>query len=271
MIVAASLITITHQKAKHLRLNLGRQALFFIAFGLAVFTVEPCGQCQSRLTSPSTPGLMPDGERQLEDGRSSLDEQTLTAARRVFEDCVHRDGKNSLCYYELARTDSYLVKAKESQNDRKDAQRWLDSAIENAKRSVALDDRSSDAHALLSDLYGSKIGFGGMFAGMRYGPKANDEAQRALQLDANNPRTYVVIGRKYLYSPKMFGGDLDKAIESFQKAATIDPHGDEAFVWLAIAYRKKGDEIHAQAAAVEALRLNSRSVFAKRIQGGAAN
>jgi len=271
MIVTASPITITHDKAKHLRLSFGSRALFFIAFGLAVFAVAPCGQCQTGMTNPSTPGLMQDGERQLEDGRSSLNEQTLTAARKVFEECIQRDNKDALCYYHLARTDSYLVKVKESQNDRKAAQRWLDSAIENSRRSVALDDRSSDAHALLSDLYGSKIGFGRMFAGMRYGPKANDEAQRAFQLDANNPRAYVVVGRKYLYSPKMFGGDLDKAIESFQKAATIDPHGDEAFVWLAIAYRKKGDEIHAQAAVAEALRLNSRSVFARRIQGGAAN
>jgi hypothetical protein len=34
---------------------------------------------------------------------------------------------------------------------------------------------------------------------------------------------------------------------------------------------KKSDEIHAQAAVVEALRLNNRSVFAKRIQAGPAN
>jgi Flp pilus assembly protein TadD len=69
----------------------------------------------------------------------------------------------------------------------------------------------------------------------------------------------------------MFGGDLDKAIDSFRKATMIDPHDDEAFVWLAIAYRKKGDEIHSRAAVAEALRLNRRSVFAKRVQAGAAN
>ena len=271
MTVTRAPITIAYLNAKDLRPLFGSRALFFIAFGLAIFAVAPCGQCQTGMTTANTSGLMQDGVRQLEEGRSSLEEQTLMAARKDFEECIHRDSEIPFCYYDLARTDSYLVKVKESKNDRKSAQRWLDSAIENARHAVALNDHSSDAHALLSDLYGSKIGFGGMFAGMRYGPKANDEAQRAFQLDANNPRAYIVVGRKYLYSPKMFCGDLDKAIDSFQKSTTIDPHGDEAFVWLAVAYRKKGDEIHAQAAVAEALRLNSRSVFAKRIESGAVN
>ena len=105
---------------------------------------------------------------------------------------------------------------------------------------------------------------------MKYGPKANDETRRAFQLDANNPRAFAVIGRKYLYSPRIFGGDLDKAIESFRKATELEPHGDEAFVWLAIAYRKKGDNARAQAAVKEALQLNGRSAFARRSDSGAA-
>jgi len=55
-------------------------------------------------------------------------------------------------------------------------------------------------------------------------------------------------------------------VESFQKATTLDPHYDEAFVWLAIAYRKAGDSARAQSALSQALRLNSRSAFAKRTQ-----
>ncbi len=136
------------------------------------------------------------------------------------------------------------------------------------QRSIALNDRSSDAHALLGDLYGAKIS--GMMSGMKYGPKANAETQRAFELDPNSAQAFAVIGRKYFFAPSMFGGDLNKAIESFKKATTLDPNYDEAFVWLAIAYRKKGDSQDAQAALAEALRLNSRSVFAKRIQAGAS-
>jgi tetratricopeptide (TPR) repeat protein len=208
------------------------------------------------------------GEQKLEEGRSTLEESTLMSASKLFEECIRQDSQNFACYYQLARTDAYLEKVKVQQKDKKAAERWLDSAIGNAKRATALKDGSSDAHALLGELYGEKIGFGGMFTGMQLGPKANAETQRAFQLDANNPRAFTTIGHKYLFAPKMFGGDLDKAVESFQKATVLDPHYDEAFVWLAIAYRRKGDEPHARTAVEEALRLNPKSTFARRIQSG---
>jgi tetratricopeptide (TPR) repeat protein len=210
-------------------------------------------------------GVLQTGEQQLSLGRTNLEEGTLLAARKSFEQCL-RQNRNEQCAYDLASADSYLAQAKESHKDHKGAGQWLDSAIEDAKQAVIIDDRSSDAHALLADLYGRKIGLGGMFAGVHYGPKANAEMQRAFELDPNNPRAYVVVGRKYLYAPRIFGGDLQKAIESFRKATALDPHDDEAFVWLAIAYRKNGKTRQSQAALSEALRLNPRSVFVQQVQ-----
>jgi Flp pilus assembly protein TadD len=64
----------------------------------------------------------------------------------------------------------------------------------------------------------------------------------------------------------MFGGDIDKAIESFRKATTVDPHCDEGFVWLAIAYTKKGDPSAAKAAVDQALLLNGGNVIAREIR-----
>jgi tetratricopeptide (TPR) repeat protein len=213
--------------------------------------------------------LLQDGERRLEDGRTLLDEGLLTDARRVFEECTHRDGEKSLCYFDLGLTESYLFHVKDFQKEKKAAEHWLDLAIGDTRQSIALDERRADAHALLADLYGNKIGYAGMMGGMRYGPKAEAETRRALELDAKNARAYQVLGRRHLYSPKMFGGDIDKAIESFRKSTELDPQRDEAFVWLAIAYRKKGDKTQAQDALAQALRLNGRSAFAKRVQSGA--
>ena len=209
------------------------------------------------------------GEGQLEEGRSTLDEEKLMAARKTFEQCLLQNVSNSLSYYYLGRTDSYVFQAKELQKDKKAAGRALDSAIENTRRSIALDERRADAHALLADLYGRKIGYGGMAAGMRYGPKAEAETRRALELDNNNALAYAVLGRRQLYSPKLFGGDIDKAIVSFRKATELDPRYDEGFVWLALAYQKKGDSVRARAAVAEALRLNGRSAFARQVQSAA--
>lgn len=202
----------------------------------------------------------------LEDGRSTLEESKLIFARRFFEQCAKNEARNSRCYYDLGRVDSYLSQVAERHNHKQDAMRLLDSAIENTQRSIDLFDGSADAHALLADLYGRKIGYGGMFTGMHLGPKAEAETRRALQLDPNDPRIYVVLGRRQLYSPKIFGGDVDKAIESFRKSTTLDSHFDEGFVWLAIAYQKKGDIGSAKAALDEVLRLNSQNVIARELR-----
>jgi hypothetical protein len=87
--------------------------------------------------------------------------------------------------------------------DKKAAATAIDKAIEAAQRSVQLNDKSADAHSLLADLYGRKIGLsGGMFAGPRFGPKANEENKRAMALDEKNPRVWASTGRKYLMSPQ---------------------------------------------------------------------
>jgi tetratricopeptide (TPR) repeat protein len=244
-----------------------RWARYPVLFALAAFVlVLVAGGQNASAVAPSK--LIQNGERQLEDGRSTLDQKTLLAARDVFATCVHQDDKNSLCYYDLARTEAYLARERQFAKDKKATERWIDSAIADVQHAITLNDRSADAHALLGDLYGTKIS--GMMSGMKYGPKANAETERAFQLDPNNAQAFAVIGRKYYFAPSMFGGDLNKAIESFKKATTLDPHYDEAFVWLAIAYRKKGDSQDAQTALTQALRLNSRSVFAQRIQAGAS-
>ena len=237
------------------------QLLSLMIFGLAALLPICCAVCQTSAAAKR------DGERLLEEGRTTLEVQTLTAARGAFEACVRLEDKNSVCYYDLARTAFYLGKAEELRKNKEMAEQWRDSAITDARHSIALNDRFSDAHALLADLYGAKIS--GMLSGMRYGPKANAEIQRAFQLAPNNPRAFAVVGRKYLYAPSMFGGDLDRAIDSFKKATTFGPQYDEAFVWLAIAFHKKRDSQQAQAAVAEALRLNSRSVFAIRVKSGA--
>ena len=239
---------------------------------LVMFTLAAClpvfAAAAQNLSTEAPSKLIQDGERELEDGRTLLSQQNLLAAKNAFETCIHQDYKNAVCYYDVARTKAYLARERDFAKDKRAAERWIDSAISDVQRSITLNDKSADAHALLGDLYGAKIS--GMMSGMKYGPKANAEIERAFQLDPNNAQAFAVIGRKYYFAPSMFGGDLNKAIESFKKATTVDSHYDEAFVWLAIAYRKKGDSQDAQSALAQALQLNGRSVFAQKIQAGAS-
>ena len=208
----------------------------------------------------------PDSAMQLlNQGRTTQDQGTLSAAREDFRKLIEDHPNQDLYWYLLARTDAYRCQAYRAQGDKKNAEHALDEALRNVQEALTINDNSAEAHSLLADLYGEKIGFGmAMFAGPRYGPKVQQENRRALALDASNPRVYASLGRQYLEAPKMYGGDVDKAIESFRKSTQLDPKSDEAFVWLAIALRKKGDQAGAQQALQEALKLNPQSAFAQQ-------
>jgi Tfp pilus assembly protein PilF len=86
-----------------------------------------------------------------------------------------------------------------------------------------------------------------------------------LALDDKNPRVWASLGRQYLMSPKVFGGDVTKALESFQKSLALDSSQDETWVWLAKAFQKQGDNAKARDATQHALQLNPQSRFAKEI------
>jgi tetratricopeptide (TPR) repeat protein len=220
---------------------------------------------QAHSDSEATP-LQREGERLLEEGRTTLDASALNAAKNAFAECVHQDPHSAQCEFELARAESYLIKVEDIARHSDASKRWLDTAISDVQKAIAINDHLAEAHGLLADLYGAKIT--GALSGMRFGPKANAEAARALQLDANDAFVYAAQGRKYFFTPSAFGGDINKAIESFQRAVAIDPHSDEDFVWLAKAYKKKGDSTAENKALAEALRLNSRSVFAQHVRSG---
>jgi tetratricopeptide (TPR) repeat protein len=206
-----------------------------------------------------------EGLRLLEEGRTTLNDGTLTQARDYFAKLTQQHADNAGYFYELARVAQYRCEAYLQQGDKKNAERALDSAIAAVQQSVKLNDNSADAHSLLADLYGQKIGLGvGMFAGPKFGPKVKAENERAMVLDSKNPRVYASLGRQYFEAPKMFGGDNEKAIESFRKSTELNPQSDETYVWLAMALRKKGDAAGADEALRTALKLNPQSVFAQK-------
>ncbi len=99
----------------------------------------------------------------------------------------------------------------------------VDKPIDAARRSIHLNDKSANAHSLLADLYGRKISLGNaMFAGPKFGPKVQAENAKAMASDDKNPHVWARLGREYLMTPKMFGGDIAKAKESFQKSLAVD-------------------------------------------------
>lgn len=199
----------------------------------------------------------------MENARRTHDPAQLQSVKAQVEQLIPKNPAEAKNYFNLAQVQSYFLDVYEFQKDKKNASAGVEKAIEAVQHAIQLNDKSADAHSLLADLYGRKIGLGGMFAGPKFGPKVGEENKKAMSLDDQNPRVWASLGRQYLMAPKMFGGDVAKAIESFQKSLAIDSTRDETWVWLAKAYQKQPDKTKARDAVQHALQLNPQSLLAK--------
>jgi cytochrome c-type biogenesis protein CcmH/NrfG len=200
----------------------------------------------------------------VEAARKTHDESQLQSVKTQLEQKIAQNPNDGAAYYDLARVHFCLVDVYEMRKDKKAAGAAVDKAIEAVQRSLQINDKSADVHSLLADLYGRKISLGnGMFAGPKFGPMVKEENAKAMALDDKNPRVWASLGRQYLMAPKMFGGDVAKSIESFQKSLALDPALDETWVWLAKAFQKQGDKTKARDAIQHALSLNPDSPWIK--------
>ncbi|PWT87482.1 MAG: hypothetical protein C5B56_10355 [Proteobacteria bacterium] len=205
-------------------------------------------------------------EPAIEAARRTRDEQQLRTLLSQVQRRASEKGGDAAAHFDSALVHSYLADTLEMRKDRKAAAKEVDQAIEAVERSIRLEEKSADAHSLLADLYGRKISLGNaMFAGPKYGPKVKEENKRAMELDEKNARVWASLGRQYLMAPKMFGGDIAKSIESFQKSLALNDRQDDTWVWLAQAFVKQGDKAKAREALGRAESLNPGSPFAKSV------
>lgn len=65
---------------------------------------------------------------------------------------------------------------------------------------------------------------------MQYGPQASEALEKAKEMDANNPRVYLLEGQDKFYTPEQFGGSKTEAKALFEKAkglyATFKPESE---------------------------------------------
>jgi len=200
----------------------------------------------------------------VEAARKTRDEAQLQSLKAQLEQKITQDSSDAVIYLDLARVNTYLADDYEMKKDKKAEVAAVDRAIELALHSIQLNDKSAEAHSLLADLYGRKIGLGtAMFLGPKFGPKVKEENVKAMALNDKSPVVWASLGRQYLMAPKMFGGDTAKAIESFQKSLVLDASQDETWVWLARALRKQGGKAQAREAMQRAVSLNPDSPWVK--------
>jgi tetratricopeptide (TPR) repeat protein len=121
----------------------------------------------------------------------------------------------------------------------------------------------ADAHALLGQALGELAqSTADLNKKIQYGMEAFREFARALEIEPDNPYALVARGYARLMVPPPLGG-VDAAIEDFNLVINNHPEFIDAYIGLAEAYSKKGDQEKAKEYFNKVLELDPENVQAK--------
>lgn len=125
-----------------------------------------------------------------------------------------------------------MMSIREKDNMKKDE--LLDKALSLVAMADSLSPDNSEIYALKSFALSMKIGVDPATRGQKLGMESGMTLARAMKLDPENPRTYLLKGQSAMYTPAQYGGGkevamplLEKAVEkfkTFKPKSSIMPH-----------------------------------------------
>lgn len=131
-------------------------------------------------------------------------------------------------------------------------------------QALAKDDKmKAEAKALLSGLYGMKMAYSSMM-GMVLGPKSSGLIEDAIKLAPQSPIVWKIQANSKMFTPAMFGGDIEEAIKAYERSIELfekQPEGLknnwlylDTMVFLGQAYSSEGQSAKAVAIYEKALK-----------------
>jgi len=203
------------------------------------------------------------GGSDLEKARDAQDRPALDRLAAQLASAAQGKSNDASAEYKLALAESYVAEVAIEVRDKNAAHAAAEAGIDAAKKAVALKGESAEYHRLLGTLCGQAIS-ANVLQGMKYGHCAQDEVNKAVQLDPKSAVNYLARGVGNYYLPQGLGGGLDLAVKDFLKAAELDPQSAEAQLWLGLALRKQNKNADARKAFQKAIELNPARVWAKQ-------
>src|SRR5208282_4228130 len=205
----------------------------------------------------------PPGASDLEKARDAQDRPALDRMAAQYTTAAQSKSNDAAAQYKLALAESYVAEVAIEVRDKNAAHSAAEAGIDAAKKAVALKGDSAEYHRILGTLCGQAIS-ANVLQGLKYGHCAQDEVNKAIQLDPKSSVNYLAHGIGNYYLPPTFGGGLDLAIKDFQKAIDLDPQSAEAHLWLGIALRKANRNPEARKAFQKSVDLNPARTWAKQ-------
>lgn len=222
--------------------------------------------------------LLTIGKRLLSLGTNRGDIEQVYAARATFERASADTLFSLWLPYYVALADYrianfLLVRGSDFENR---ASEHLANAVAHLRPSAEGDGpNAAEACALISMVYGRQISISPL-KGILLGPKSNRMRKRAEDLAPRNPRVVFSAALNDFHTPRMFGGNKKRALEGFERAASLfteqvvaesaEPAWghSETYAWMGIARIDRQEYVLARAAFEKALDIDPDQVWVKR-------
>ena len=232
---------------------------------------------EPRASAQPTPHAVADSaRREIDAAAARADRARLIAARALLDRALtaYPDDALLLHYkgYALWREAAIVLGTAEP----RDARPLLQEADRVLERSAERQPMP-ETYALRASVTGQLIGTSrNPIDGMRLGPRSSSLMERATEAGPRNPRVWFLHGMSAMYTPGLFGGGLDKAEQSLQKALALFP-GDapapplpdwgeaDVHIYLGQVYAKQGRRDEARAAYQRALALQPENPWVLRV------
>jgi len=199
---------------------------------------------------------------ELAKARDAQNRGALEHLASQFSSAAERQPTDPDAQYRLALTESYLAEVATETGDKNAARTAAEAGMKAAEKLTTLKPDSAEYHRLLGTLCGQAIP-ANVLTGIRYGHCAQDEINKAVQLDPKSAANYLSRGVGNYYLPTALGGGPDVAFKDFQKALELDPRSSDAHLWLGLALRKANRNAEAHKELEKAVELNPARVWAE--------
>jgi tetratricopeptide (TPR) repeat protein len=203
------------------------------------------------------------GGSDLEKARDAQDRGALDRLAAGFSAAAQKQPGDAVAQYNLAVAESYVAEVAIEVRDKGQAHSAAEAGIRAAERATSLKPESAEYHRVYGTLCGQAIS-ANILQGMKYGHCAQDEVNKAVQLDPKSAINYVSRGVGNYYLPQGLGGGIDLAIKDFQKAIELDPQSPDAHLWLGLALRKVNRNAEARKEFQKSTDLNPARAWAKQ-------
>ncbi len=129
-----------------------------------------------------------------------------------------------------------MLGMRQEENGKKDE--YYDMAEKQINKADSISPNNSEIYVMRAFVLSMKISVDPASRGRKYGMESSALTAKAIELDKENPRAYLMKGQGVMHTPSAFGGGADKALpfledavakyKTFKPKSSIMPHWGEA-------------------------------------------